>query len=78
MNLEIHVKDAARFRQMGFLCFRRTARLRQLMRKAQLLFLPSGSRRRRYDFVQFYPTLMTVAQEKGTLSASYLKETARN
>jgi hypothetical protein len=25
-------------------------------------------------FVQFYPTLMPVAKEKGTLSASYLKD----
>jgi hypothetical protein len=27
-------------------------------------------------FVQFYPTLFPIAKEKGTLSASYLKETA--
>jgi hypothetical protein len=27
-------------------------------------------------FVQFYPTLFGIAKEKGTLSASYLKETA--
>ena len=27
-------------------------------------------------FVQFYPTLLGIAQDKGTLSASYLKESA--
>ena len=26
-------------------------------------------------FVQFYPTLLPIARSKGTLSASYLKET---
>ncbi|MGB6744077.1 MAG: cytochrome P460, partial [Terracidiphilus sp.] len=25
-------------------------------------------------FVQFYPTLLPIAQKKGTLSASFLKE----
>jgi hypothetical protein len=28
-------------------------------------------------FVQFYPTLFGIAQEKGTLSAAYLKETQK-
>ena len=27
-------------------------------------------------FVQFYPTLLPIAQSKGTLSASYQKESA--
>jgi len=27
-------------------------------------------------FVQFYPTLLPIAKSKGTLSASYQKETA--
>jgi len=27
-------------------------------------------------FVQFYPTLLPIAKNKGTLSASYLKENA--
>ncbi|MDQ1388830.1 MAG: hypothetical protein QOF56_2284 [Acidobacteriaceae bacterium] len=27
-------------------------------------------------FVQFYPTLLPIAKSKGTLSASYLKESA--
>jgi len=26
-------------------------------------------------FVQFYPTLLPIAQKRGTLSANYLKET---
>jgi len=28
-------------------------------------------------FVQFYPTLLPLAKEKGTLSAAYVKETAK-
>jgi aspartate oxidase len=28
-------------------------------------------------FVQFYPTLLPVAKEKGTLSAEYVKETGK-
>jgi hypothetical protein len=28
-------------------------------------------------FVQFYPTLLPVAKEKGTLSAGYVKETEK-
>jgi hypothetical protein len=77
MGLEIHIKDEARF--PGKWAFFDVAS------EAKATLIPSGAPcyschadHAAVDttFVQFYPTLLPIAQKKGTLSASYLKEAA--
>ena len=77
MGLEIHIKDEARF--PGKWAFFDVAS------ESKATLIPSGAPcyschadHAAVDttFVQFYPTLLPIAQKKGTLSASYVKETA--
>lgn len=77
-DLEIHIKDQARF--PGKWAF-----FKSDDGKAPAVLKPQGAdcyschqANGAVDttFVQFYPTLFPVAKEKGTLSASYLKESA--
>lgn len=76
MNLEIHVKDGKRF--PGKWSFFGSAD----GKAPGTLFPQSASCYSCHQdhgavdttFVQFYPTLMPIAKEKGTLSASYLKD----
>ena len=77
MGLEIHIKDESRF--PGKWAFFDVAS------ETKATLIPSGAPcytchtdHAAVDttFVQFYPTLLPVAQKKGTLSASYLKEAA--
>lgn len=78
MGLEVHVKDQARFPgKWAFFDFDSP------MKNGTLI--PSGApcytchaAHAAVDttFVQFYPTLMPIAQEKKTFSAEYLKEEA--
>jgi hypothetical protein len=76
MDLEIHIKDAARF--PGQWAFFKSddgsapAKLRPQTDTCYSCHQDHGA----VDttFVQFYPTLFAVAKEKGTLSAAYLKE----
>jgi hypothetical protein len=77
-DLEIHIKDAARF-PGGWAFFKSDdgiapAKLRPQSDTCYSCHQDHGA----VDttFVQFYPTLFPVAKEKGTLSASYLKESA--
>jgi len=75
-DLEIHIKDGARF--PGKWSFFKSddgkapAALRPLSADCYSCHQDHGA----VDttFVQFYPTLMPVAKEKGTLSPSYLKD----
>jgi hypothetical protein len=77
-NLEIHIKDGARF--AGKWSFFKSedgkapAALQPLSATCYACHQDHGA----VDttFVQFYPTLMPVARDKGTISASYLKEIA--
>ena len=78
MNLEIHVKDQARF-PGGWAFFVSSDG------KAAATLKPQGADcyschgdHGAVDttFVQFYPTLLPVAKEKATLSAGYLKDSA--
>jgi hypothetical protein len=79
MDLEVHVKDEARFPgKWAFFSFDKPG--------ANGTLIPSGApcytchaAHAAVDttFVQFYPTLLPVAQKKGTLSAEYLKEEGR-
>ena len=76
MNLEIHIKDGKRFPgQWSFFVSpdgKAPGALRPLSANCYSCHQDHGA----VDttFVQFYPTLMPVAKEKGTLSPSYLKD----
>jgi len=78
MNLEIHVKDAARFpgKWAFFVSADGKAPGKLMAQSANCYSCHQDHGAVDTTFVQFYPTLMPVAREKGTLSASYLKETA--
>jgi len=77
MGAEIHIKDEARF--PGKWAFF------DVESELKATLIPSGApcyschaEHAAVDttFVQFYPTLLPIAQKKGTLSANYLKEVA--
>jgi Cytochrome P460 len=79
-GLEVHVKDEARFQgKWAFFMFHnandKTATMIPLKENCYSCHTEHGA----VDttFVQFYPTLMPIAKAKGTLAASYLKETAK-
>jgi hypothetical protein len=78
MDLEVHVKDAARFPgKWAFFSFDSPEKKGTLIPQAA----PCYSCHQAHaavdtTFVQFYPTLLPVAQQKGTLSAAYMKEEA--
>jgi hypothetical protein len=78
MGLEVHVKDQARFAGkwafFGFSGGNTTAKMIPLSRDCYSCHSDHGA----VDttFVQFYPTLLPIAKEKGTLAPSYQKESA--
>jgi Cytochrome P460 len=77
MGLEVHVKDASRFPgKWAFFGFgdSKTAK----MTPTDMACYSCHSDHGAVDttFVQFYPTLLPIAQAKGTLSTSYMKESA--
>ena len=73
MGLEVHVKDQARFRGkwafFGFSGTGKTAKMIPLTENCYSCHSEHGA----VDttFVQFYPTLMPIAKEKGTVAAAY-------
>ncbi len=85
MAVEVHVKDEARFPGkwafFGFdddLAPGKTAGKTEKMIPTTASCYTCHSQHAAVDttFVQFYPTLLPIAKSKGTLSSSYLKETA--
>jgi len=77
MGLEVHVKDEARFPgKWAFFGFDdgKTAK----MIPTNMVCYSCHAEHAAVDttFVQFYPTLLPIAQGKGTLSAAYVKESA--
>ena len=77
MGLEVHVKDEARFPgKWAFFGFDegKTAKMTPTTASCYSCHAEHGA----VDttFVQFYPTLLPLAKEKGTLSAAYQKEAA--
>jgi hypothetical protein len=76
MGMEVHVKDESRFPgKWAFFEFDAPDKPGKLFPKT----VPCYSCHEEHGavdttFVQFYPTLMPIAQEKKTLSAAYLKE----
>ncbi len=80
MGMEVHVKDTARFPSgWAFFDFDTPA--------SKGTLIPSGAPCYRCHqdhgavdttFVQFYPTLLPIARQKGTLAAAYRKDSAAN
>ena len=76
MDLEVHVKDEARFPgKWAFFAFDGPDKNGTLIpEKAPCYSCHAEHGAVDTTFVQFYPTLLPVAQKKGTLSAEFLKE----
>ena len=75
IHTELHVKDAARLGGgWGFFGFSAEVPAAMIPRSANCYSCHQDHGAVDTSFVQFYPTLMPVAKEKGTLSSSYLKE----
>lgn len=77
-NLEIHVKDEARFPGKWAFFLSEDGKAPGLLKPQTANCYSCHQDHGAVDttFVQFYPTLFPVAKEKGTLSASYLKDSA--
>jgi hypothetical protein len=78
MDLEVHVKDQARFGgKWAFFSFDSPGSNGTLIpRGAPCYTCHAAHAAVDTTFVQFYPTLLPVAQKKGTLSEAYLKDEA--
>ena len=75
MGLEAHVKDQKRFEGgWAFFGFDDAKTAKMVPREAQCYKCHSAHGAVDTTFVQFYPTLLPVAKQKGTLSNSYSKE----
>ncbi|PYX43732.1 MAG: cytochrome P460, partial [Acidobacteria bacterium] len=78
MAREVHVKDETRFPgKWAFFAFGDEDTGTLVPTSADCYSCHSAHAAVDTTFVQFYPTLMKVAKEKGTLSAAYVKETAK-
>jgi len=77
MGREVHVKDEARFPgKWAFFGFDEAKTAKMVPLAAECYTCHSTHAAVDTTFVQFYPTLLPIAKSKGTLSASYQKETA--
>jgi hypothetical protein len=76
---EVHVKDEARFAgKWAFFPFEDTRPAKQVPKEASCYSCHEQHAAVDTTFVQFYPTLIELAKNKGTLSANYLKDEAAN
>jgi hypothetical protein len=80
MNLEIHIKDEARFpgKWAFFVSSDGQAPGKLRPQSANCYSCHQDHGAVDTTFVQFYPTLMGIAKDKNTLSARYLKNDAAN
>jgi hypothetical protein len=78
MDLAFHVKDEARFPgKWAFFSYNSTSgNAGMIPQKADCYTCHTAHAAVDTTFVQFYPTLLPVAQKKGTLSEAYLKDEA--
>jgi hypothetical protein len=77
MAIEVHVKDEARFPgKWAFFPFDDTKTSKMIPTTESCYSCHSEHAAVDTTFVQFYPTLLPIAKEKGTLSPSYMKEEA--
>ena len=78
MAREVHVKDEARFPgKWAFFAFGEGETGTLVPTSADCYSCHSAHAAVDTTFVQLYPTLLTVAKEKGTLSPAYTKEIAK-
>jgi hypothetical protein len=76
MGLEVHVKDEARFPgKWAFFGFNTGKTSKMIPTTTNCYSCHASHAAVDTTFVQFYPTLLPVATNKGTLSAEYQKET---
>jgi Cytochrome P460 len=77
IGLEVHVKDQARFKGgWAFFAFDGSGTGKLLPQTAACYSCHAAHAAADTTFVQFYPTLLPVAEAKGTLSKAYLAERA--
>jgi Cytochrome P460 len=76
MGIELHVKDAKLKGGWGFYAFKDRVSAKLIERPASCYTCHEQHGAVDTTFVQFYPTLIGLAKEKGTLSAEFLKEMA--
>jgi Cytochrome P460 len=74
MGAEVHVKDAKLEGGWGFYQFDGNTTSKLVKRPADCYQCHQDHAAVDTTFVQFYPTLITLAKTKGTLSPAYLKE----
>ena len=77
MGLEAHVKDSERFTgKWAFFAFGEGATAKLIPQTQDCYSCHAAHGAVDTTFVQFYPTLLPIAQAKGTLAPSYVKEAA--
>ncbi len=77
LGLEMHVKDTARFKGgWAFFAFNGETPADQIAYTASCYSCHQAHAAADTTFVQFYPTLLPVATQRGTLNPAYVKETA--
>jgi hypothetical protein len=75
MAVEVHLKDESRFPgKWAFFGFDDGKTAKMIPTTADCYSCHAAHAAVDTTFVQFYPTLLTIAKNKGTLSASYQKE----
>ena len=78
MGLEVHVKDKARFAgNWAFFGFDKGKTAAMTPRTAECYSCHESHGAVDTTFVQFYPTLLPIAEARSTLAAEYLKENAK-
>jgi hypothetical protein len=77
VGIEVHVKDEARFKdKWGFFAFGGKEPAQMIPQAASCYSCHAAHAAVDTTFAQFYPTLLPIAQAKGTLSKSYTSEIA--
>jgi Cytochrome P460 len=77
MGVEVHVKDEARFQgRWAFFGFGEGKTAKMVPTTAECYKCHAEHAAVDTTFVQFYPTLLPIAKNKGTLSAGYVKDNA--
>jgi hypothetical protein len=77
MGMEVHVKDETRFPgKWAFFGFDGDKTAKMVPTNAACYTCHTAHAAVDTTFVQFYPTLLSIAKSKGTLSAGYLKDNA--
>ena len=74
MSLEVHVKDAGLEGGWGFFAFGKPDTTKLIKRPANCYQCHESHAAVDTTFVQFYPTLLPLAESKHTLSPAYIKE----